>query len=354
MGRERLTYFAQTVPGVEEIAWLELRARLPNVKFERYLYAADTHGIVSFTFEGDPATLTDLWTVEDVFWQALMRKLERTRRDLVDIGRWLQAEESVGRAAHALMRYRKFARPPVYRLRVRQFGQHVYDKRQLESAVSRALKKRLFPWLPCPPDQKPDVEIQADLLGSWFLCGFRLTPVPDRNKKRALRQADIRPSLAAAMAFLSQPTPDDVFLDPFCGQGYVLRWRQQMGRFYRLLGGDNVSTAVLQRSQRALRRRFNPLPSICQWQANQLPLATASVNVVAGRLPSKTAVACTASLSELARVVMPGGRLVLLCRDYELVKECIRQVPELQIQTGYSVKDGNKWGRIYILHRQSS
>ena len=33
-----MTYYAQTMPGVEEIAWLEIRDRLKNPHFLRYLF----------------------------------------------------------------------------------------------------------------------------------------------------------------------------------------------------------------------------------------------------------------------------------------------------------------------------
>ena len=49
------------------------------------------------------------------------------------------------------------------------------------------------------------------------------------------------------------------------------------------------------------------------------------------------------------RVVRPGGRIVLLSSEFDLVKETVRQRPRLRITTGYSVAVLGTWGRIYII-----
>jgi ubiquinone/menaquinone biosynthesis C-methylase UbiE len=54
-------------------------------------------------------------------------------------------------------------------------------------------------------------------------------------------------------------------------------------------------------------------------------------------------------LAELERVVRPGGRIVLLSSEFDLVKETVRQRPRLSITTGYSVAVLGTWGRIYII-----
>jgi len=48
-------------------------------------------------------------------------------------------------------------------------------------------------------------------------------------------------------------------------------------------------------------------------------------------------------------VVRPGGRIVLLSSEYDLIKEEVRKLPRLTITTGYSVAVLGVWGRIYII-----
>ena len=64
-----MTYYAQTMPGVEEIAWLEIRNRLRNPHFIRYLFAKEQNGIVVCDYSGPPPELLRLRTTEDVFSQ---------------------------------------------------------------------------------------------------------------------------------------------------------------------------------------------------------------------------------------------------------------------------------------------
>ena len=61
-----MTYYAQTMPGVEEIAWLEIRNRLKNSQFLRYLFAKEQNGIVVFEYPGPAADLLKLRATEDV------------------------------------------------------------------------------------------------------------------------------------------------------------------------------------------------------------------------------------------------------------------------------------------------
>ena len=73
------TYYVQTMPGVEQIAWLEIRRRLPRVRFVETLFAKDQNGIVVFEFGGDPADLLQLRTTEDAFVMAASLDDLRTR-----------------------------------------------------------------------------------------------------------------------------------------------------------------------------------------------------------------------------------------------------------------------------------
>ena len=76
-------YYIQTRPGLEEIAWLEIRDMLPNAKFGEYLFAQEQNGIVTFSYKGETADVNQLLTSEDEFLQALsLPKLSRGRQDL--------------------------------------------------------------------------------------------------------------------------------------------------------------------------------------------------------------------------------------------------------------------------------
>ncbi len=358
-----MTYYAQTMPGVEEIAWLEIRDRLKNATFRRYLFAKEQNGIVVFDYPGPAADLLTLRTTEDVFMQiAYHDELTRLRRDLRGIHELIATSEPFGRAVNDYLRVRRFSAPPSYRVISRQYGKFEYSRKDLTATVWRSLKQRYPRWTPVADDAQ--VEFWANLLGSTFLLGARLTDRTMRHRfeRRVELPAALRPSVAAAMVFLTNPRADDVFLDPMAGSGTILYERMQAGPFGHLLGGD-IEPERVDAARKNLRgSRKKPAagsnqPDIRQWDARQLPLEDASVDKVATNLPfgkqlrgaQTPAKLYPPVLAELQRVVRPGGRIVLLTSEFDLIKEEVRKLPRLTITTGYSVAVLGVWGRIYII-----
>jgi len=359
-----MTYYAQTMPGVEEIAWLEIRDRLKNAHFQRYLFAKEQNGIVVFDYSGPAPDLLRLRTTEDVFSQiAFTDDLTRLRRDLRAIGELVEKSESVGRAVNDYLRIRRFSAPPTFRVISRQYGKFEYTRKELTATLWRALKARYPRWTPVADDAQ--VEFWANELGSQFLLGARLSDRTMRHRfeRKVELPAALRPSVAAAMVLLTEPRPDDIFLDPMAGSGTILYERMQAGPYARLLGGDIDPERVdaARKNVRGSRRKpgagDTSQPDIRQWDARQLPLDTASVDKVATNLPfgkqlgrdAPPARLYPAVLAELERVVRPGGRIVLLSSEFDLIKETVRQHPRLSITTGYSVAVLGVWGRIYIV-----
>lgn len=355
--------YAQTMPGVEEIAWLEIKSRLPEARFVSYLFAKDQNGIVVFDYQGDPGNLLKLRAVEDVFIRAAdIPDVSRTHRDLSQLTEVVARSESVGQAVNNFLRFRRFSGPPTYRVIGRQYGRFGYRRKDLITAVLRGLKRRYPRWTPVADGG--DVEFWANLLGSHFLLGIRLSDRTMRHRfERAVElPAALRPSVAAAMVFLTNPSADDVFLDPMCGSGTILWERAQAAPFRRILGGDVAEdrvAAARQNIQAASRRA--PVARehlvVRQWDARQLPLEDQSVDKTATNPPfgkqigsaETPAVLYPPLLAELERVTRPGGRIVLLTSEYELLKELVRKRPRLTITHGYSVAVLGQWGRIYII-----
>lgn len=358
-----MTYYAQTMPGVEEIAWLEIRDRLKDAHFQRYLFAKEQNGIVVFDYPGPAHDLLRLRTTEDVFSQiAFFDDLTRLRRDLRTIGEVVEKSEGVGRAVNDYLRIRRFSAPPTYRVISRQYGKFEYTRKDLTATLWRALKARYPRWTPVADDAQ--VEFWANELGSQFLLGARLSDRTMRHRfeRRVELPAALRPSVAAAMVLLTEPQPGEVFLDPMCGSGTILYERLQAGAAGRILGGDIEPERVdaARKNVRGSRKKpgaGNSGPDIRQWDARKLPLDDASVDKVATNLPfgkqlrasEQPAKLYPPVLAELERVVRPGGRIVLLTSEYDLLKETVRQRPRLTITTGYSVAVLGTWGRIYII-----
>ncbi|HEY6395765.1 MAG TPA: methyltransferase domain-containing protein, partial [Candidatus Binataceae bacterium] len=145
--------------------------------------------------------------------------------------------------------------------------------------------------------------------------------------KVAHRRASLRPSIAAALAWLSEPAEDDIVLDPFCGAGTVLIERAHLGRYRMLYGSDN-DAAALEAARANAGPRFKPI-QLERWDAGALPLANASIRKVITNLPWGISYGSHGDnrrlyptwIAELNRVLDSKGLMVLLTAEWHLMRE---------------------------------
>ena len=354
-----LTYYAQTMPGVEQIAWLEVRQRFPHATLKEYLFAKERNGILVFDYDGPLEHLLELRTVEDVFLLALSTEVDsRGRGALQEVTRAMQTGPLFEQALLVFRKQRRLGRQPTYRVVTRMEGQHQFRRVDVEQAVLRGLEHRLGDgWKLVEEDA--NLEVWTNLLGGRLFCGLRLSDRTMRHREyqSAHLPASLRPSVAAAMVFLTTPDASDTFLDPMCGSGTLLAERMLAGTYQQVLGGD-----IAERHAEIARQNLAGLGDnwrVSRWDARKLPLASASVDAVATNPPFGKQIGSQqeverlypAVLAELARVLKPGGRAVLLSSQYDLLKEMVRQQSGLEIVRGYSIAVLGEWGRIYLLRK---
>ncbi len=166
--------------------------------------------------------------------------------------------------------------------------------------------------------ERPDAEFVAFLFGSSAMLALRLTDPAFRHRHYRRAPGALSPTVAAALVRLSRPAATDRLLDPCCGGGTILLERAQTGPYRELLGGDRSRDALeVARSNFGSRHRPWRLQV---WDARALPLPDRSVDRVVSNLPFGVQVAApggvaafaSACLGEVARVLEPGGRAVLL------------------------------------------
>jgi tRNA (guanine6-N2)-methyltransferase len=355
-------YYAHTMPGLEEVAWTEIRDRLEGASFEGTQALRDKNGFAFFRYTGQPADLLKLRTTEDVFFLvARIPKVAWGREGLSQIYQLVVQDRflDAGLRLHGQVVRRAGGRGGTFRVISRMAGgRQPYRRIDFQRAVEGALKKRLGGrWRAV--EEGEDVEIWANLIGLDFVCGLRLSDAHMRHRdyKQAHIAASLRPSVAAAMVWLTQPQPGDVFLDPLCGAGTLLVERGTIERHALLLGGD-IDAEALQAAAQNIGPRHKPR-QLLRWDAGRLPLASASVDKIATNLPFGKQVGSPqenrrlyrAVFSEIDRLLRPQGRAVVLSSETELIKDTLRQVNGLQIVRGYSVTILGQRARIYIVER---
>lgn len=336
----RLTAYVETLPGLEEVAWLEVRRRFPAAQFREFLFARDERGIAVFDTSARPGDLFALRTVESIFLAGVfLPDTTRGYRDLRQLREQMVRSGDFGGAVNAFSRYRR-RQVSSYRLIVRTYGKHEYDRQAVRRAVIQGIEQLYPQWQRVQDD--PDVEIWANVLGSAILVGLRLLPPRPMD---GAAQGGLPTSAAAALVLLSDPQDNDLFLDPFANGGDVVAAR--MNYPYRLLLGGILQSAT-----------DAPDHDFVRWDGGRLPLPAGAVNKIATRFPPVAAgdvvQRYTVWLLELQRVLLPGATVVVLTHAFDQFKEAIRQTPHLEVRGGYSVTVSGEWGRIYLLQRSES
>lgn len=342
-----LSVYVETVPGLEEVAWIEVRRRFPKARFSELLYARDERGIAVFDVTAAPDELFNLRTIESVFLTgAFMSKTTRGYRDLHQLREDMVSSGDFGAAVNSYVRYRR-RQVNSYRLIVRTYGKHEYNRQDVRRAVVQAIDQLYPEWERVQDD--PALEVWANVLGSSILVGLRLPP-PSGWPPPA--PAGMLPSsVAEALVLLSEPRPDDIFLDPFSSGAARVRSAQPAR-----LVLDGLQSAPASATSYTGDGTVAQLAH-ARVDAARLPLAGGAINKIATRFPPSPADQITRQynqwLLELQRVLRPGGDAVVLTRAFEQFKNAIRQAPRLEIRSGFSVTVSGEWGRIYILQRRT-
>lgn len=340
-------YLLHTLPGLGPLAWAEAEARLPVAAGKPgpstggIRFVPGRNDLVLLRYDGDPRALLRLRVSEDAF--ALIARafrIDASARGLRQIYAAVRNSQFVGDSINAWKRATNAHRSPeLFRVIAREVGEHQFMRREIGKAVADAIGDG-WPGRWRLVDEDGDVEIWATLAQQELFCGLRLSG-PEMRQRGKLRHlpASLRPPLAAAMVMLTQPSPNDVFLDPMAGAGTLLSERAAAGPFREMYGGDVSAEAVaaMRTNTCSLKGKIN-----CErWDARSLPIDDESVDKVAVNLPFGKQVAANMDLpalyrgvlAEIQRVLRPGGRLVVLVGDARLL-ETARYAAARQLRSG--------------------
>jgi tRNA (guanine6-N2)-methyltransferase len=356
-------YIVQTQPGLEGVAWSEIASHYskgetiaadgsnfptPGVRprpraktgviarplrtreIDRRL-VADRAAMTIFTAPR-PDPLNRLRTAEDVFAIVGYRDGLAERADALDRiraasrdARWL--EDAL--ATHArFVPGSRAGRRLRFRVVARMIGEHPFRRIDMGREVAQGISEREdHNWRLV--EEEADVEFWATMFEGDFILALRLSgnAMRQREYKVAHLAGSLRPSVAASLAWLTEPTAEDTVLDPFCGTGTVLIERAHLGRYRMLLGSDNDPVA-LRAAGENIGPRYKPL-ELHPWDATAIPLAAASVDKVVTNLPwgmrhgshTENRRLYPQVIKEFRRLVRPGGLIVMLTAETPLMGE---------------------------------
>jgi tRNA (guanine6-N2)-methyltransferase len=328
------TYAVQTLPGLEDIALEEVVERIPGARVMARRVVPGRSGIGIFRVSST-RELAALRTAEDLFAVVGARTgLRRGRLALDDVRRAVREIPTIDWALEtrvALTPGSRAGRRLRFRVIARLTGEHEFRRVDLKRAAELAFcERRDHAWR--LDEERADLELWATVLDEELIIAVRLTDSGMRHRgyREVERPAALRPSVAAAMVFMSGPQAEDVLLDPFCGSGTILMERALAGR-YRLLIGSDRDQGAIEAARINIGPRFKPI-ELHRWDVTAgLPLAEHSVDAIVANLPWGMRVGShrenrrlyPIALAELMRVLKPSGRMVLLTGEMRLMSEII-------------------------------
>ncbi|NTU84964.1 MAG: methyltransferase domain-containing protein [Chloroflexales bacterium] len=328
-----MLYALQTLPGLGQLAWHEAETHLPasdgpGPKLVGLKAIPGRNDIVLVAYRGGPRPFLGLRSSEDAFVVAARGfRIATDDRGLRQIYAAVRNSEDAARAID-LWRRATGSRQQngSFRVIARTVGKQKFLRRDIGRAVADAVREG-WPGRWNLVEDDADLEVWATLVENELICALRLSDASMRQRGKARHlPASLRPALAAAMVALTDPAPDDVFLDPMAGAGTILAERAAAGRFAEIHGGD-INGEALSAMQENLRGAGGRI-HLSRWDARRLPLESGAVDKVAVNLPFGKQVSDEAQLpdlyravlAEVARVLRPGGRLVALAGDQRLLE----------------------------------
>ncbi len=324
------SYYSTFIPGLGQPVEEALRATLPDSKITLSL-----DGLVAYETDARPDLVAKLPFVTNSFY--ILKRFEGV--SLEDM-----ATEVVNdRAWHV--------EPPRGTFRV--IASLANQLVPLDSKIMEALEKRVAEKTKLRPNRsKPDHEFWL-LERSEGYGFFALRVSHHKAYDKSLQKGELRPELANILCRLSEPAPNELFLDPFCGSGAIPIQRAKFFSSGLVIASDSDPKKV-----ESLKERIKDLglkKRVVVRRDDALKLARyedGSIHKIVTDPPwghfvdVPTAEFYPAMLHEFARVLRPDGKLVIL------TAESLPADERLALSRKFDILVSGKKAAVYVMVRR--
>ncbi len=348
-----MIYSIFVAAGMENIARQEINARFADTKQFKIVLRKPQR--IVFQFTGNPKELLSLRTAEQLFIVVKhLPNMTRSRRSLSAISSSLvrfNLAKTLDSCRQVGISIRKRI---LFRVISRMSGFRNFQKRDLQQVVERSFINRGWHL----SQSGSALDVWAEVHGEDAYISIRLSrpELAQRSYKQMSVPNSLKPTVASGMVRLSQPQPNDIFLDPMCGAGTILLERAFSGRYRYLIGGD-ISHEALDATMTNFGRQHQPR-QFFHWDAQSLPIQPNSVDKIVCNLPidnygrnrSNLTKLYSQILSEGENVLKSGGRMVLFSMQPALLHKLLKQQRTMKMRQQVGINVGGKRGRIFVIH----
>ncbi len=319
--RSATCYWVVATRGLEQVVRAELVARVPDAGAIQVAYRR-----VGFSSAAEPRSLLGLRTPDDLFVDlAPWEQVDHRRTALSALGEQARALDL--RDATTICReVRDLGAPPDFSVTVNFVGRRNYSTDEIKLAVSSGIEDS-HGWNFQARDIDADLNVRVFIEHQRAYIGLRLAraPLHERPYKLVNIAGSLKPTVAAAMVQLGDFVPNALVVDPLCGAGTIPIEAGLLG--LRAAGGDLAADAL--DAARANQAAAGVAVAFEHWDARAMPLASGEVDGVVCNLPWGRQVPVEANIEdvyaacikEMARILRPGGRAVLLTNLQQLLRD---------------------------------
>jgi precorrin-6B methylase 2 len=231
----------------------------------------------------------------------------------------------------------------------------------LDNNIMQMLEGRITDKTGLQPNRsKPDFEFWLAQRSEG--CGFFSLRVSHHKAyDKSLQKGELRPELANILCRLSDPSPNELFLDPFCGSGAI-----PIQRAKSFAPGLVIASDKDERNIKSLKERVKDLGLRkravvrCDDALHLTRYEDGSIHKIVTDPPWGYFVGTDmpieefyrAMLSEFVRLLRPDGRLVILTGETPAMDMVIEHCQQLTISRRFNILLSGKKASVYVLARR--
>ena len=341
------SYYSSFIPGLSEPVQRALLDTLPQCTMTLVL-----DGLIAYETAAPPEAVRELPFVTNTFYvlKAFPRKEDRAVREM--------AHEVANDRALKIRDLPRSKRSKTFRV----IPSLANQLQPLEGKIMQALEKRVTEETKLRPDRsKPDYEFWL-LQRSEGYGFFSVRLSQHKAYDKLLEKGELRPELANVLCRLSEPSPDETFLDPFCGSGAIPVQRASFP------AGAIIASDIRKEKIEALKQRLKKLSLAekivvrCDDALHMARYDSGSIHKIVTDPPWGLFEELKLPLpefyeqmtEEFCRVLAPGGLLVVVTAQTEVFEGSIqRSESKLKTRHRYNILLSGKKASVYVLQRNS-